>query len=922
MKRRFLVILIAVAIVIALPIASCYADVTSPGTFFQDTGSGVPGASWQSANGYIKYNYDSDALLSRYYYTAGGNTWFAFPISAPVNAGGGETNNAGGYELGRSAAMGGGDLNSAIPAYGVTIAFRNTCDGPVTGYGVCNANYSTLFDAYATILKYGYGGIEDIGYLYGLGTSQPDQAARYYATNMAMQRISMQGMSHSDIGGFTSAHVNDLRVSNYEYALEDAAKRILCSNKTIFPNLQGYWGTPTRLNSTTVSIPLTANVPAGENPGYYSNNTGFYWTNLGNISCPNYASVASAMSTFNYGTSVTSNLQIDSSWIKGGETLSFALAGKVADQQYYTRIFATYGPHVQSFIIGDPSSANNTTNIRNLDTVVISTTLPLFDVQTTNITCNASYNTGDSGTISVTYKNNSTLPAVNVPVSLASSSSLGTPFTITNPNQTISELQAGASTTINYTVKANTLSGNATATFTAKIGYNTDNSTRFKETNYSNNTLTKTTTVYSLPDLTVSSLTTDKSTYEAGDTVTVTAVAANLGYTPVTSTTMKLEISGIGTQSKAVSSLAANGGTRTVTFTFTAPTALNSQTITLKATIDPDNTVAESNESNNTRTATLTVNALRPDITITNTTVQNWYAGKEAVVSATVKNLTAQPVPSVTVRFSVGSIMMTESIPVAGNGTNLAVFRFTVPPAGNYTASFAADPSGQLGETNESNNTWSGQVTVVNLPPSTVIDPDNPGMKQQYDVYGLKELPPTSNSDYYTWQEERLVSGNYVTQNFWARLTTTFAISPDSRIAEASKPDTMESGFGIQVQCTTTLTSNYDHPEDLIGPQMAWVLYPESGYGQTSDWQNVRDTLETQSGQVGDWTVTWQYAINPYSATDSRLHYTPLWFPDGAYTALAQVFYAWSPVGQLYDYPIDSVTISGDMYDRVTTVDR
>jgi hypothetical protein len=269
-----------------------------------------------------------------------------------------------------------------------------------------------------------------------------------------------------------------------------------------------------------------------------------------------------------------------------------------------------------------------------------------------------------------------------------------------------------------------------------------------------------------------------------------------------------------------------------------------------------------------------------------------------------------------------GGIVINESIPIAGNGTNLAVFRFTVPQAGNYTVSFIADPTGQLGETNENNNTWSGQVTVVNLPPSTVLDPDDTGMKQQYDVYGLKELPPASNSDYCTWQEERLVNGNYITENFWARLTATFAISPDSRIAEADKPDTMESGFGLQVQCTTTLTSNYDHPDDLIGPQMVWVLYPESGYGQTSDWQNVRDILEIESGEAGDWSNAWQYAVNPYSSTASRLHYTPLWFPDGAYDALAQAFYAWSPVGQLYDYTNSSVTIDGNMYDRITTVGR
>jgi hypothetical protein len=385
---------------------------------------------------------------------------------------------------------------------------------------------------------------------------------------------------------------------------------------------------------------------------------------------------------------------------------------------------------------------------------------------------------------------------------------------------------------------------------------------------------------------------------------------------------MKLDVSGVGTQSKSVSSLTANGGTQTVTFTFIAPSALTAQTLTLTATIDPNNTVSESNESNNTLTTTCIVGALKPDVTISNTTVQNWYAGKDVVVSATVKNLTAQPVPSVTVRFSMGSIVMNTSVPVAGNGSNLAVFRFTVPQAGTYPVSFTADPSGVLSETNKSNNIWCGQVTVVDVPASTVIDPDDMGMEQQYRVYGLKALPSTGNSDYHTWQETRLENGSYVTKSYWARLTTTFTVSPDSRIAIAGQPDVMESGFGIQAQCITTLTSNYDHPEDLIGPQMVWTLYPESGYGQTVNWQNVRDSMEAASGQAGAWSITWQYAVNPYSQTGARLHYTPIWYPDGQYTALAQAFYAWSPVGQLYDYTTDYLTINGDMFDRITTVGR
>lgn len=132
----------------------------------------------------------------------------------------------------------------------------------------------------------------------------------------------------------------------------------------------------------------------------------------------------------------------------------------------------------------------------------------------------------------------------------------------------------------------------------------------------------------------------------------------------------------------------------------------------------------------------------------------------------------------------------------------------------------------------------------------------------------------------------------------------------------------MESGFGFSVQCTTTLTTNYDRLEKIVGPQMAWVRHPESGYGQTPQWQNVRDNLTVKTGTPGGTTIIWQLAVNPYSVTGGRLHYIPLWFPDGSYITWAQAFYAWSPVGQLYENKTDNLTIDGDMYDRITTIKR
>ena len=166
----------------------------------------------------------------------------------------------------------------------------------------------------------------------------------------------------------------------------------------------------------------------------------------------------------------------------------------------------------------------------------------------------------------------------------------------------------------------------------------------------------------------------------------------------------------------------------------------------------------------------------------------------------------------------------------------------------------------------------------------------------------------------------RLEGDEYVTKTFWAQMQTAFEVTPDERIAYADKPRQMESGFGVNTNLTTTITTNYDHPEKLVGCQIAWVYAPETGYGQIAQWSGVFDSLESIGGAQGARITRWQQKVNPHSESGSRLHYTPLWFPDGQYTLLCQSFYAWTPAGQMYWYDVGSVDILGDMYDRVTAI--
>lgn len=557
------------------------------------------------------------------------------------------------------------------------------------------------------------------------------------------------------------------------------------------------------------------------------------------------------------------------------------------------------------------TESNEGNNTRSTSFKVLKYNPPLPDLIVSSLSSNkAEYYAGETITITASIRNQGLSATGGFYVALSSPD-------LATQTKYVSALAAGGTTNVTFTYTAAQYSAARAIIVTATA----DSSGVITESNESNNTRSTTFTVLALPDLTVSSLSGDKPLYEAGETVTVSAIVRNIGQTPSAATTVRLTVPNTGTFSKGISALSA-GASQTVTFVFTAPVTLNPQSITVTAYVDPDNLIVEANENNNSRTAIISVNALRPDIEVVDTTITDWYAGKDVTVSATLRNRTAQPVPAVSIRLTIGGAAYTESIPIAGNGSNLAVFRLTVPAAGSYAVQITADPEGALNETDESNNVLTKSIQVKNVPASIVADPDNAEMEQRYKAYGLTSIPTASSSNYHTWQEVRLEGANYVTKTYYARLTTTFRILPDSRIAYADKPRQMESGFGFSVQCTTTLTTNYDHPEKLVGSQMVWVRCPESAYGQLSAWQNVRDSLEVKVGEAGEMTVTWQLAVNPYSVTGSRLHYTPLWFPDGEYVAWVQAFYAWSPVGQLYEHKTDTLIIEGDMYDRITTIKR
>ncbi|MDD3035096.1 MAG: CARDB domain-containing protein, partial [Bacteroidales bacterium] len=377
---------------------------------------------------------------------------------------------------------------------------------------------------------------------------------------------------------------------------------------------------------------------------------------------------------------------------------------------------------------------------------------------------------------------------------------------------------------------------------------------------------------------------------------------------------MTFKIDGAVRETRTIPALAASGSWGAQTFSFSAP-----ETYTINVSIPS----GQSPTGTTSRTISVTVLGL-PDLAVVESTAQNYFTDKDVVISALVRNYNPIAVPEAEVRLTFAGKNLIEKIPIPAGGRNRAVFRIRTPVnPGQYAITIAADPDNRINETNNNNNVLTQTVTIANENRVPMPDPDKSSLEQYYLTHG-KTLPalslPTSQRRH-SWQEIRLENGSYVTRTYWMQLDTVFGINPDPRVAIPGKPDLIESGFGIENEAKMVITTNYDRPDKLVGPQMVYLFYPETAYGK-SPFTNYADSLEILNGTKGAHNSLWHYPISPFSLTGSRLHYTPLWTPDGSYDVMAQSFYAWSPVGQIYDFKSKSVTIEGDMYDRVTVVRR
>ncbi len=149
------------------------------------------------------------------------------------------------------------------------------------------------------------------------------------------------------------------------------------------------------------------------------------------------------------------------------------------------------------------------------------------------------------------------------------------------------------------------------------------------------------------------------------------------------------------------------------------------------------------------------------------------------------------------------------------------------------------------------------------------------------------------------WVDEGHWQYNY--KNYNATLSASMNITPDEKVP-TSNGEIIKSGYGFNVDITTQPYTNAPNSH-LTNAQNTITYFPEFEY------QNFWRLLDMTS--IGNF----EFKINKYSTYNNRVHFTPIWYPDGSYIVYSEVIDMWTPDGMLRINLNDDITIDGNLYE-------
>ena len=202
---------------------------------------------------------------------------------------------------------------------------------------------------------------------------------------------------------------------------------------------------------------------------------------------------------------------------------------------------------------------------------------------------------------------------------------------------------------------------------------------------------------------------------EAGQPAPVTVAVSNIGSSEASDFPVALYAGESLIETRNVSSLAA-GASLNVDFTWTPSEAGE---ITLKAVVDPENSVQESNEANNEMTKAVLVSTTPlPDLKITSLSAGSAYLNRPVTITASVSNSGFAEASSFATAFYAGEELIdTKTVDSLATGASVDLnFTWTPSATGEIILKVVVDVNHAVNEANENNNERTFTVNVEEPP--------------------------------------------------------------------------------------------------------------------------------------------------------------------------------------------------------------
>lgn len=269
----------------------------------------------------------------------------------------------------------------------------------------------------------------------------------------------------------------------------------------------------------------------------------------------------------------------------------------------------------------------------------------------------------------------------------------------------------------------------------------------------------------------------------------------------------------------------------------------------------------------------------------------------QVITSVIVRGGQSDPDYPASVRFNIkGKNYTVNNVYYPEGGEQLAWIRWTTPDTPqDITIQVSGGGGGHP-------NKGTIHVKVVDLdknpPPNPVADDRNDSYMKPTSLPSNGQMKEASWSIWRPWWHEYWVyhdggedeDGYWEDEGWWefdldwyqASLSGGMDIYPDEKNPTASN-DTIKSGYGINQTVTADVSTNQSSA--VTGAQNAVTYFPEFNY------QTYWRLLERISG---DYHSQFVFKENEYSTFNRRTHFTPIWMPDGTYTAYTWLLDCWT----------------------------